>query len=144
ILSQAVLSNVHRFQKFFEEDFSRMNQGEFVFCHGSVLMVINDLRVIDVALAPFKTNAPLVVNANTVLTFTVTEQFLEVIGWWYAQVLQRLCAIQDLQLSPRYTLNVLRQLARELALKQLCGFFVLKALDHEGMVTQAVMIVDRY
>src|SRR5262249_6868668 len=119
-------------------------RGESVFCHGSVLMVINDLRVIDVALAPFKTNAPLVVDANTVLTFTVTEQFFEVIGWWYAQILQRVCAIQDLQLAPRNALNVLRQLARDLAPKQLCGFLVLKALDHGGMITQAVMIVERY
>ena len=51
-----------------------MNWGESVFCHGSVLVIINDLRVIDVAIAPFKTKAPLVVDANTVRAFTVIER----------------------------------------------------------------------
>jgi hypothetical protein len=95
-------------------------------------MVINDLHVIDVTLTPFKTNAPLVIDANTVLALTVAGQFFEVVGWWYTQILQCVCAIKELKLPPRTTLNVLRQLARELAPKQLCGFFVLKALDHEA------------
>jgi hypothetical protein len=51
ILGQAVLTNVHGFQKFFEEDFSRMNWRESMFRHGSVLVVIHDLYVIDIALA---------------------------------------------------------------------------------------------
>src|SRR5262249_12032514 len=110
ILSQAVLTNVHGFQKFFEEDFSWMNRVESVFCHGSVLVIINDLHVIDVAIAPFKTNAPLVVNANTVLALAVAGQFFKMVGWWYTQILQRVCAIKELQLPPRSTLNVLRQL----------------------------------
>jgi len=45
-------------------------------------VVINDLYVIDVALAPFKTYAPLVVDANTVLALTVAEQLFKVVGWW--------------------------------------------------------------
>jgi hypothetical protein len=93
-------------------------------------MVINDLHVIGIALAPFKTNTPLVVDANTVLALTVARQFFEVVGWWYTQILQRVSAIKQLKLPPYTTLNVLRQLARELAPKQFCGFFVLKALDH--------------
>ena len=93
-------------------------------------MVINDLHVISIALAPFKTNAPLVVDANTVLALTVARQFFEVVGWWYPQILQRVCAIKELKLPPCTTLDVLRQLARELAPKQFCGFFVRKTLDH--------------
>jgi hypothetical protein len=71
-------------------------------------MVINNLHVIDVAIAPCKTNAPLVVNANTVLAFAVAEQFFKVVGWWYTQILQRVCAIKELELPPRNALNVLR------------------------------------
>jgi hypothetical protein len=93
-------------------------------------MVINDRHVISIVLAPFKTNAPLVVDANTVLALTVAGQFFEVVGWWYTQILQRVCAIKKLKLPPRTTLDVLRQFARELAPKQFCGFLVLKALDH--------------
>jgi hypothetical protein len=72
-----------------------------VFCHGSILVVINDLRVIDVAIAPFKTNAPLVVDANTILALTIAEQFFEVISWWYTQILQRFRTIKELKLPPR-------------------------------------------
>ena len=107
-----------------------MNRRDSVFCHGSILMVINDLHVISIALAPFKTNAPLVVDANTVLALTVARQFFEVVGWWYPQILQRVCAIKEFKLPPCTTLDGLRQLARELAPKQFCGFFVRKTLDH--------------
>jgi hypothetical protein len=64
-------------------------------------VVINDLRVIDVAIAPFKTNAPLVVDANTILALTIAEQFFEVISWWYTQILQRFRTIKEPKLPPR-------------------------------------------
>ncbi len=54
-----------------------------VYVRNGQLVIINDLHVLGIVIAPFKTNAPLVVNANTVLTLTVAEQFFQVVGWWY-------------------------------------------------------------
>ena len=83
-----VYRGVDEISKFFEEDFSRMNRGESVFCHGSVLVVINDLCVIDVAIAPFKTNAPLVVDANTVLACALSTQCFKSVARWREQIAQ--------------------------------------------------------
>jgi hypothetical protein len=44
-----------------------------------LLMIVCDLNIIRVAIAPFKANTPLVIYAYAVLTFPVTFQSL----FWY-------------------------------------------------------------
>ena len=89
-------------------------------------MVIHHFHVIGVATLPFKTNPPLVVDANAILTGSFAGQFLQAIGRWHAEVAQGARPIQHPQLTQRYLLYVLRQLARELSGKYPLGFSVLK------------------
>ena len=86
------------------------------------------------AIAPFEANAPLVVDPNAVLTGAVSAQSFQSIGRRHAQILQGLRPVEHSQLAQGNLLNVGRQPARPLPLKDLLCFCVLETLDHAGSV----------
>jgi len=51
-------------------------------------VVIHDLYPVRSAIPPLEANAPLIVNADAVLTGTVCAQFLKPIGWRYAKIIE--------------------------------------------------------
>jgi len=121
-----------------------MNRGDSVFYHGSILMVINDLHVIGIALAPFKTNTPLVVDTNTVLALTVARQFFR----WLAGGIRKSCNVSapssssSFRRAPRWmSCGSLRENWRR---NNFAVSSSLKLLIMGLMITQAVMIVERY
>jgi hypothetical protein len=40
-------------------------------------MIVHNLYVVSVAFSPYKTNAPLVINADTVLPFAVSREWMK-------------------------------------------------------------------
>jgi hypothetical protein len=44
-------------------------------------MIVNDLNVVGVTAAPQETYTPLIIDADTVLTFTVALQCFQAIPW---------------------------------------------------------------
>ncbi len=83
-----------------------------------------------ISLTPYKANSPLVIDANTVLTRTVSFEFLQAVGWWNAQIFQADCIVQHSKFAVGDLLYVLRKFAGTMASKYLLSFFALKGLDH--------------
>jgi hypothetical protein len=62
-------------------------------------MIIDDFNLLGSPVAPHKTNPPLVVDANRVLTLTVTLEGLQPIAGWLPQIIQRAGAIEEQELA---------------------------------------------
>jgi hypothetical protein len=93
-------------------------------------MIIHYLDVVGISTPPFKTDAPLVVDANTILTLSVARQFLETTRRRYAQILQDLGGIQDSKSPSGNPLDVLREFARELTIEDSFRFLAREGLNH--------------
>jgi hypothetical protein len=63
------LTDSHGFKEFFVQDFSRMYW--YNFFHRIPSMIINYFNMVCVPVFPLKTNAPLLIDANAVLSFSV-------------------------------------------------------------------------
>jgi hypothetical protein len=51
-------------------------------------MIVDDFHIVGFAVAPPKANAPLIVDADTVLAFSIANQFLEPISAGHAEIIQ--------------------------------------------------------
>jgi hypothetical protein len=49
-------------------------------------MVVNEFNLISFAVAPRKTDAPLVIDANAVLTSAIPLEFLQSVSGWGAEI----------------------------------------------------------
>lgn len=99
ILGQPILADSHRFQKFRQKDFTGVNGGKIALGHGlTSLMVIDDLDVIRIAAFPDKADAPLLIDSDAVLPFTVMMQRLQIVGRGDAHVSRMLAAFSILSL----------------------------------------------
>ena len=49
-------------------------------------MVVHDFNVYGITIHPDKTDAPLVVDSNTVLSYTISPQYLQSVCRWHSQV----------------------------------------------------------
>lgn len=70
-------------------------------------MIINELGVPGLALAPHETNPPLIVDANTILPSTVALQSLKTISGRHTQILYSNCRVEHLKLGSCAPLNLL-------------------------------------
>lgn len=68
-------------------------------------MIIDDLNFVGVAVPPYETDAPLIVDANTMLPFAIALQCLEAVAGRYAQILKAFCAMQIKQFTPGNPFN---------------------------------------
>lgn len=93
---QLVFCDSKRDEKFIGEDFTGVNRREFGHVFGSV--IIDDLYSVRMAAAPFKTDAPLVVNTDRILSCAVARQLLKAICRRNFQVVQRNGSFEDSQL----------------------------------------------
>src|SRR5262245_42461229 len=95
----------------------------------SPLVVIRNLHIVRAIPAPSKTDAPLLIDPNTVLSLAVSRQALEPVTWEHCQSLQRICGIQDAQ--PFFRLaGKGTPLADDMPLKELFRVTIMEALDH--------------
>lgn len=95
IMRQAVLGQAEWFHEILEEDLAGMDGGE-CFVHGylPLRMIINDLDISGLVVDPLETDAPLVVDANTVLSSTFSFQFLKPVTWRSKQVVEIFSVIE--------------------------------------------------
>jgi hypothetical protein len=61
----------------------------------SLLVVIDDLHVFSVAIGPFETDAPLVVDSDAVLTFPVAGEFFEAVPGRHPKVVYGGGCVED-------------------------------------------------
>ena len=68
-------------------------------------MVVDDLHIEGIGSLPNETDPPSVIDANAVLTLTLTPQLLEPVTRRNAKVLNGAGALQEHQLSPGHALE---------------------------------------
>jgi hypothetical protein len=83
---------------------------------------------------PFKANAPLIVNPNTVLSFPFSLQGLQAVCGWNTKVVKGASPVNHNQFPFSEQLNVLRQFAGKITAKNLFGFLAFECLDHENYI----------
>ena len=106
-------------------------------------MIIYNFDVVRVAAAPPKTDAPLAIDADAVLTFPIAFERFQSIARRNEQILQTNGRVQETQLRQGDFLNVLRQSAGKFAIPNLLCFAVAKACDQstpDEYIRQANML----
>jgi hypothetical protein len=107
-------------------------------------MVINDLNVVRITVFPDKADAPLLVDPDAVLAFSVMMQSFQMIGWWNPQGLKNARCVDYLKFDHCRTLYILRQFCGEPSIKELFGFLTFKGFDHGSMLSLKDIIVKGY
>lgn len=72
-------------------------------------MVVNDLDIMGITFAPSKTDAPLIVDPDAMLTCPIATQLFQVIARWGAQILQGISCIQYSELPEHRALQAARK-----------------------------------
>jgi hypothetical protein len=93
-------------------------------------MVVYDLHVVGVALFPTETDAPTIIDPDTMLALPSPFQSLQVVGWGDAHVLQCLGPIEHSQLPQSSALNVRPEPTHWLTIKKGFGVSGSKGPDH--------------
>ena len=93
-------------------------------------MIVDDLDVPGFAVAPHKTDPPLVVNANAALTLAVAVPSLQTIAGRHTQIVELLRRVDRHKLRAGAPLNLRRQIADGVTSKDRCCAFFAKASDH--------------
>ena len=106
-------------------------------------MIIRDFNIKRVAAFPFETNPPLVVDSDTVLSFSVALQFFEAIRRRDSQVVNVDRIIDHPQFAQRHLLNVGWQFARSLASIDLLCFGISEGFDHRCIIWCDALSVKR-
>ena len=73
------------------------------------MVIVDDLDIERVTIAPDKTDPPLVIDANTVLARTIARQTFQAIARRNAQIVQSGRAVKHSQLASGDSLNLSRQ-----------------------------------
>jgi hypothetical protein len=107
-------------------------------------VIIDDLDVKGVTVAPPETDAPLLIDSDAVLTLSITLQSFELIRAWNRKILQVSSSVQLLQLHQSPLLNVTRNPLGELATPNPLGLPATKGLNHVLIITRPVSNVKRY
>src|SRR5271163_649349 len=92
-------------------------------------VIIRDLHVVSVSVAPHETNTPLVVDADTVLPRAVTLQRMKSVTRRNSQIHQTFGRMQHQKLAPRRLPNV-HELTNTLIVEKPFGVGALKGLNH--------------
>jgi hypothetical protein len=98
-------------------------------------MIINDLHVEGVSVGPSKTDAPLVVDANAVLTLSPSLQGLEPVRRRNCQIAQIHGAVKKFELFARPLLDTPIHTLHELTAKNRLSFLGPKGADHAQLLT---------
>src|SRR5439155_12128267 len=90
---QRIDADTERLHEFLAEDFSGRDRIQMFRRHSHSSVIVDNLDIVRVSVLPPKADAPLVVDANTVLTLSITAQRFEPIAGLDAQVLNRACSM---------------------------------------------------
>lgn len=107
-------------------------------------MVVNDLHVVGVTIAPAKADAPLIVDSYAVLPCTVSPELLEPVPRWDPEISQSLRSIEQQQLPKGQVQDRRWPPAHTLPVEDAFGVPTPEALDHLRNITYDVNNVKRY
>ena len=115
-----------------------------VFARSTRLVIVHNLDLIGVAVVPNKADAPLVVDADAVLTIVVARKSLKAITGRDSQVIQVRSVMEHHQLALRPALDMLREPADATAFGNRLGITVAVAPDHLLSVARHTNSVNHY
>jgi hypothetical protein len=94
--SKAMLSYAERLEVFVQEHLARMDRRhDRGFVHSSFLVVVNDLDIPGTGSAPSKTYAPLLIDADAVLTSPIAFELFQAVPRRHAQISKGIRGIEN-------------------------------------------------
>ena len=114
------------------------------FGHKFLLVIINYFNVVCVPFMPHKTNAPLNVDTNAVLSFSITRQQLKAVRRWDFQVFNALSSVNSVESHFGALGDFTREFFTKMAFVCLLCFFVFEALNHVLVITHNDINVKCY
>lgn len=99
-------------------------------------VVIDYFNLESIASFKPKTHAPLIANANAVLTRAVADKFLKPVAGRYAQKFQSKCSVDLLKFAHRHRSNV-GEPSHTLTVKQRLGVFAVERRNHGGNTSES-------
>jgi len=69
-------------------------------------MVINDFNILCTGISPTKTDSPLIVDANAVLTGTIAFECFKMVAGWNLQIIKAISDFELSQFAPRDFSNI--------------------------------------
>jgi len=93
-------------------------------------MVIHDLDVLCVPIAPYEADPPLVIDTNTVLAFAAAFQGFQSVRGGEAEIIQAESSINGVELHKRTLLNATRKFPSELTPEDFFRLGITKRPDH--------------
>ena len=101
--------------------------------------MIDDLDCIGMAVSPYKTDAQLIIDPDTVLSLSRTFECLKSIGRWYTEIFQQPCIIEHPEFPARDNLDICGLFPGNRSFPDLPGFLVLEMPDHGMNITSRVI-----
>jgi hypothetical protein len=95
------------------------------------LVVIHDFDVPCLTFTPPETNPPLIINADAMLTASVTLQGFEAVAWRDLKVIDLLCRIDGKKFGSRTARYLVGNAPNRVASEESDRTFVREALDHD-------------
>ena len=95
-------------------------------------MIVDDFHIVGFAVAPPKANAPLIVDADTVLALPIALERFKRIPWRRPQLIKRFDRIKYEQLSPSWP-GYSGEASDQLIAEQSLSIAITEALDHKPM-----------
>jgi hypothetical protein len=99
-------------------------------------MIIDDFDVLSGALSPGKTDSPLIVDPDAMLTLPAAAQSLKPVSRNRREVFQFFRVVEHAQFPPRYLCDI-AELPAALSVKQLLGVRGVERSDHTGSIPWA-------
>jgi hypothetical protein len=93
-------------------------------------MVVHNLNVVRIPGAPAKTDSPLLVDTDAVLTLSNSLELFQTIPRWYAEVIEDRRCIKHSELPERGSLDCGAQFLDGLSPEEPFSVTVAEALDH--------------
>jgi hypothetical protein len=106
-------------------------------------VVVGDLDVCRACGGPGEADAPLVVDADAVLSSAATVQLLETVARWDSQIVDVLSGVEDQEFAISNSLKVGAKFTDVFAIPDELGFFIRERLDHLPSITRCVITVDK-
>jgi len=105
-------------------------------------VIIRHFDIVSITGNEPEANAPLVVDGDRMLSFSVSPELVESISRRNPKVIQARCQVDVLELSPRSPQYLWRQLLGPTGLEQFLRVPVCEALDHASSVIHHVTVVN--
>jgi hypothetical protein len=93
-------------------------------------MIVDELNVVGVAILPAEADAPLVVDADTMLASTITLELFKPVAWWHTEVSELLGSINGNEFPEHRALKISRILANRFSAEQPLGIPIPETLNH--------------